>query len=101
MLRGTLFNFSCNLVLSSLSASIITFRLVCSRVSLNSATKDSFSVAASDLKVSPSKLTSEFGIGIEPNLLRIPPKSSLHRANPYFLIHCLPTSLICSYCILS
>ena len=65
-----------------------------SKVSLSSATKASFSVVASDLSVSPSKVTSALGIGTEPNLLLTVPNNSLHNASPYFLIHCLPTSLI-------
>ena len=49
---------------------------------------------ASALKVSPSNDTSAFGIGILPYLERIIPNNSLDSANVYFLIHCLPTSLI-------
>ena len=64
-------------------------------------TNVSFSVVASDLRVSPSNVVSAPGIGIDPNLLLIVPNNSLHNAKPYFLIHCFPTSFMNSYFILS
>ena len=56
--------------------------------------RTSFSADASERRVSPSKVVSALGIGTVPYFDRIIPNSSFVNANPYFLIHCLPTSLI-------
>ena len=45
-------------------------------------------------------IQSAFGMGNEAYLLLIVPNNSLHKANPYFLIHCFPTSLIFANAIL-
>ena len=65
-----------------------------SKSSLNCVIKFSFSPAASLLKVSPSRFTSDPGIGKEEYLLLIFPSNSFASAKVYFLIHCFPGSFI-------
>ena len=74
---GTLVSFSCKNSASSLSASSRAFLLVPSNISLSSVINCSFSAAAYARRVSPSKVVSALGIGIEAYFERIIPNNSL------------------------
>ena len=75
----------------SIRKSAYSFSLQNNKLRLFPDPSQNFTLHFHYVKVSPSKAVSALGIGIVPYLERIIPNNSLHRANPYFLIHCFPT----------
>ena len=75
-------------------ASNKAFLLVCSNISRSCVIKGSFSGRLRFVKYHHQESCQKLGIGTVPYLLRMIPNNSLVSANPYFLIHCLPTSFI-------